>query len=153
MNNGKLPSNRTRQVQTPHRFTDLKDPSVPARITESFQKLAKEISTDRVVQELPTPSNFTAQSGLGHVRLCWSDVDDSLRKHRDCARIWRAKASDDANTDFNQNMARVLIVEGVKSTTWYDFLPNTDPYLYWVAVVNMDGVQSNPAGGLVAAAS
>ncbi len=151
--NNKLPSNRTRQVQTPHRFVDLKDPAVPARLNDSLQNLAKEISKDRVVENLPTPTNFTGESGPGYVRLSWGDVEDSLRRHRDCARIWRAKASDDAHTDFNQNMARQLIVEGVRSTTWYDFLPNTDPYVFWIAFINNDGVQSNPAGGLTIAAT
>ena len=151
--NGKLPSNRTRQVQTPHRFTDLTHPSVPARITQSFDLLAKEISRDRVVENLPTPKNFTGESGPGYVRLSWGDVDDSLRRHRDCARIWRAKASDDAHTDFNQNMARQLIVEGVAATVWYDFLPDTADRIFWIAWINEDGVQSNPAGGLTIAAT
>src|SRR5437773_2735188 len=146
--NNKVPSNRTRQVQTPHRFVDLKDPAVPARLTESLQTLAKEISKDRVVEDLPTPTNFTGESGPGYVRLSWGDVDDSLRRHRDCARIWRAKASDDAHTDFNQNMARTMIVEGVAATVWYDFLPDTNSRIYWVCAINMDGVQSIPAGGL-----
>src|SRR6266516_1188522 len=146
MNNNKLPSNRTRQIQVPHRFTDLKDASAPARLTETLTNFAKEISSDRIVENLPTPKNFTGESGPGYVRLSWGDVDDSLRRHRDCARIWRAKASDDAHTDFNQNMARQLIVEGVRSTTWYDFLPDTNDRIYFVAFINNDGVQANPAG-------
>src|SRR5204863_624036 len=130
------------------RFIDLRDPTAAGRLTETLTNFAKEISKDRVVEELPTPTNFTGESGPGYVRLSWGDVDDSLRKHRDCARIWRAKASDDDNTDFNQNQARSLIVEGVAATVWYDFLPDTADRIYWVAFLNNDGVQSNPAGGL-----
>jgi hypothetical protein len=151
--NGRLPSNRTRQIQAPERFTDLTKPEAAARLTQNLQNLAKEVSKDRVVETLPTPQNFTGASGAGYVRLSWGDVDDSLRRHRDCARIWRAKASEDAHTDFNQNMARSLIVEGVRSTVWYDFLSSTDPYIYWVCFLNNDGVQSPPAGGLTIAAS
>jgi hypothetical protein len=151
--NNKLPSNRTRQVQAPHRFLDLKDPSAPARLTETLTNFAKEISKDRVVEELPTPTNFTGESGPGYVRLSWGDVDDSLRRHRDCARIWRAKASDDDNTDWNQNQARQLIVEGVAATVWYDFVSSPDLYVYWVQLVNTDGIASNPAGGLTIAAT
>jgi len=149
----KLPSNRTRQIQAPERFTDLTKPEAAARLTQNLQNLAKEVSKDRVVETLPTPQNFTGESGSGYVRLSWGDVDDSLRRHRDCARIWRAKVSEDAHTDFNQNMKRSVIVEGVCATVWYDFLPDMDSRIYWLVFVNTDGVQSPPAGGLTIAAS
>ncbi len=144
--------NRLRKVVADHRFEDLTQKDAPARLTKIIGTLAETVSEIREIMDAPPATGLAATAVTGAVLLSWSDVPRATIPSIDGTRIWRAKASEDANQNFGSNNKKSVIVSLIRSTNWADHPSDTTNYIYWIEHLNKDGRNGSPSAGILKAA-
>ena len=145
-------NNRLRKLILPHRFEDLTQKEVASRLTRVLGSLTDTISEIRQILDPPLATGLAASAVTGAVLLSWDDVPVEHRTSIDGTRIWRVKASDDANQNFLSNNKKAVLVHLVRSTAWTDHPPDTANYIFWIEHINKDGKAGSPSAGILKAA-
>lgn len=136
-------------VPLPQNYQDITDPQTLRRLNADLKKIVNTLNAGIPIQVMPKPTNLQGMFLSGYVVLSWDDVADTLRKDLDGARIWKAAAADDPDTDFNGNNAKQLLVSCSRTTKFLDVELVVGDYIYWVQWINREGIVSSAAGGLV----
>jgi hypothetical protein len=136
-----------RLIPVPKTYTDLSNEQSVQLLTKDLKRIISALNEDRLVQEIPQPTGVIVGGGSGYAVIQWDDVDDTYRTDLDGARIWRANYADDNHSVFDQNGARGIIVDCVRTTKWLDVEVSSGTYIYWVQWINKEGIISDPSGG------
>jgi hypothetical protein len=141
-----MTESRLRQVHRNNEFEDLSDKSAGARITAELDRIYNAINEDRKVENLPSPTGFTASSKPAAILLEWDNIAAAYRGSVLGMRIWRSTYTATSKMGFNENTDKRIIVDSIRSTSYLDQLSfAAEYYIYWIQWVNLDGVASSPS--------
>lgn len=142
-----MSQSRFKLVPLPQNYRDA-DSQTMIRLTADIKKIVGALNQGIMIPPPPAPTNIFADGSAGYGLVSWDDVADDMRKYIDGARIWRAQASVDPNTSFDDNSGKTILVNCVRTTKWPDAEAVTPgDYIYWVQWINIEGIVSTAAGG------
>lgn len=139
-----------RYIKKPWNYRDLKTDEAARRLNQDLNDIVAGINEDKRIDSIPKPTGLTGTfSQTGFAALSWDDVDDDYRTFLDGAKIWRAPAASDASLIFGDNEAKTPLVNCIRTTKYMDHEVTSGlAYVYWVQWINIEGILSDPAGGI-----
>lgn len=139
-------------VLDPGMITDLETKDSQRRLYAHLQEITRKVNNLIQVPFPPSVLNFVVDfSGATAVRvsLKWDDVPDDMLKWVDGARIWKANAADDPETDLNKNEKAEVLISSIRTTGHVDLeVTNGATYIYWIQWINISGVVGAVSGGV-----
>lgn len=117
-------------------------------ISQQLDGITDKINDMVIVNVLPFPKNLVATGFSGGCQLRWDELESKYQGSLAGARVWRANYSLDPHTEFYENSNKRVIADCVKATFFVDLTADSEvEYIYWVQHINLDGIESDPAGG------
>jgi hypothetical protein len=138
---------KSRLVPLPKNYTGMESSQAIQLIARDLKTMVRILNDGRLVSELAMPWNVNIEGGGGYAALSWDDVADDSRFDVYGMRIWRANAAEDADTNFFENSAKIILVDCVHACKYVDVEVGAGDYVYWMQWVNTEGKAGRIAGG------